>query len=186
MVEYCLSIIKVMAEKYDESEGEGLSLEEKNDFRKKLFGIINHINHVNTNAEKLAERLIEVAEVEDDLTFAKRLIERTRSHDQSKFVGIEFEALNKDKSEGLFKIAINQHQQTNDHHPEYYGDIRKMPDIAIAEFCCDITARSQEMGTDVRVWLKDVGMKRWGFSAQTKVYQKIKRFLDLLLDDQFK
>lgn len=165
---------------------EEVSLEEKDSFRKKLFGIVDHINRVNANAEKLALRIIETAKTEEDFTFARRLIEKARSHDQSKFVGIEFESLNKDSDDNIFKLAINQHQQTNDHHPEYWGDIRDMSDLALAEFCCDLLSRSQEMGTDLRLYIRDVAMDRWGFNCKTKIYHKMKHYVDLLLDASFK
>lgn len=164
---------------------EGLSLETRDAFRKKLFGIVDHINKVNSNVEKLAERIIEKAETEEDLDFARRLIQKARSHDQSKFSGIEFRALNKEEEKELFKIALEQHQQTNDHHPEFWGDIRKMPEIALSEMLADWSSRSQEMGTDLRTYVKEVATKRFGFTTKTNVYKQIKKYMDLLLDDTF-
>lgn len=162
------------------------TLEEKDSYRKKLFAVINHINNVNETAEKLAERLIERAESHEDLDFARRLIQRARRHDLSKFEGIEWEALHRGTDDPLLKTAIHQHQQTNDHHPQYFvGGIGQMNDLQLAEFCCDLKSRSAEMGTDLRTYIRDVATERFGFTINSKTYKKIKRFVDLILDEPF-
>jgi hypothetical protein len=84
------------------------------------------------------------------------------------------------------KTAIHQHQQTNDHHPQYFiGGIYQMSDLQLAEFVCDLKSRSMEMGTDLRTYIKDVATQRFGFTIKSKVYQKIKKFVDLILDEKF-
>jgi len=164
-----------------------LTLEQKDAFRKKLFGIQRHINRVRENGEKLVERLVETSETEDDLDFARRLLHRIQAHDMSKFMGIEFDALDSDSGSDLFKLAIKQHHQTNDHHPAFFGEggIKQMNDLQIAEFVLDCGARAQEMGTDLRTYMKETAPKRFGFTTKTKVYQNIKKSMDLLLDPTF-
>lgn len=163
------------------------SLEEKDSYRKKLFAIIEHINNVNAVAEKLAERIIDHAESKEDLDFARRLIQRARRHDLSKFEGIEWESLHRDSSDPLLKTAIHQHQQTNDHHPQYFvGGISQMNDLQLAEFCCDLKARSAEMGTDLKTYIKEVATERFGFTTGSKVYKRIMKFVNLILDEPFK
>ncbi len=164
-----------------------LSLEDRDNYRKRLFGIIKHINNVNDTAQLLAERIIETAKSPQDLDFARRLVQRVRSHDLSKFEGIEWEALHRESGDDLLKIAIHQHQQTNNHHPEYFvGGITQMNDLQLAELVCDWKSRSTEMGTDLRTYIKDQATVRFNFSVKSAVYKKLKRFVDLLLDEQFK
>ena len=162
------------------------TLEEKNSYRKKLFSVIDHINNVCDAAEKMAERIIDNAGSQEDLDFARRLVQRARRHDFSKFEGIEWESLHRGSDDPLLKTAIHQHQQTNDHHPQYFiGGIQQMSDLQIAEMICDLKARSAEMGTDLRTYIKDIATKRFDFTVKSKVYQKIKKFVDLLLDEKF-
>lgn len=162
------------------------TLEEKNSYRKKLFSIIDHINNVCDAAEKLAERIIDNAESQEDLDFARRLVQRARRHDFSKFEGIEWESLHRGADDPLLKTAIHQHQQTNDHHPQYFiGGIQQMSDLQIAEMICDWKSRSAEMGTDLRSFVKDVATKRFGFTTNSSVYKKIKKFVDLILESSF-
>lgn len=162
------------------------TLEEKDAYRKKLFSILDHINNVSDTAEKMAQRIIERAESKEDLDFARRLIQRVRRHDLSKFEGIEWESLHRTSDDPLLKTAIHQHQQTNDHHPQYFiGGIFQMSDLQLAELVCDLKSRSMEMGTDLRTYIKDVATQRFGFTVKSKVYQKIKKYVDLILDEKF-
>jgi hypothetical protein len=168
-------------------EPELLSLEDRDSYRRRLFGIVKHINNVNETAQLLAERIIETAKSPQDLDFARRLVQRVRSHDLSKFEGIEWEALHRESDDELLQIAIHQHQQTNNHHPEYFvGGIAQMNDLQLAELVCDWKSRSTEMGTDLRTYIRDRATARFNFSTKSAVYKKLKRFVDLILDDQFK
>jgi hypothetical protein len=162
------------------------TLEEKDAYRKKLFSIVDHINNVSHAAEKLAVRIIDTAETQEDLDFARRLVQRVRRHDLSKFEGIEWESLHRGSDDPLLKTAIHQHQQTNDHHPQYFiGGVFQMNDLQLAELVCDLKSRSMEMGTDLRTYIKDVATVRFGFTVKSKVYQKIKKYVDLILDEKF-
>lgn len=164
-----------------------ISVEDKDNYRKKLFSIIRHVHNVDEAACLLVEQLISTATEREDMEFARRLYQRVRKHDLSKFEGIEWEFLHRgEENEKLLKIAINQHQQSNDHHPQYFvGGISQMSDLQLAEMVCDWYARSKEMGTGLREYIKEKATARFGFSTRTKIYQKIKKFVDLLLDEQF-
>jgi|TARA_R110000803_G_scaffold203268_1_gene268725 hypothetical protein len=162
-----------------------LSLEERDAYRKKLFSVVKHVNYVRENAELLAERIIETAQTQEDLDFSRRLIQSSREHDISKFQGIEWEALHRGEDKDFLKIAIHQHQQTNAHHPEYWGGITQMNTLQLAEMVCDLKARSTEMGTDLRTYIKERHSIRFGYTVRSAVYKKIKKYVDLLLDDTF-
>ena len=163
-----------------------ISLEEKTAYRRRLFKVNSHISNVNAAAELLADRIIDTADSKEDMDFARRLLQSVKSHDLSKFTGIEWEALHPETEPELRKIAIHQHQQTNSHHPEYHvGGISQMSDLEIAEMVCDWKSRSSEFATDLRTYIKDVATARWGFSTRHGVYRKIKKYVDLLLDDPF-
>jgi len=164
-----------------------LPLEIREDYRRRLLSVWEHTQAVRSAALKLATRLIDNAETENDLDLARRLLQRSSMHDLSKFQGIEWDTLHRDEEESTLNLAIHQHQQTNDHHPEYHVDgISAMNDAQIAEMVCDWYARQSEMGTDFRSFIRVEAPKRWGFTTKSKIYKSIKRFVDLLLDPVFK
>lgn len=156
---------------------------------KRLEALIRHIDHVRNNCTYLGKKLIE--QKEEELGYL--LIANGYCHDQSKFHGIEWDSLwgmedaLKEESEEKFRAAHKQHVSTNKHHPEAWPDgIHSMDRLHIAEMVCDWAARSQEFGTDLRVWVKEKATKRFDFTFQSKVYKEIKFFIDLLLDKAFK
>jgi hypothetical protein len=61
-----------------------------------------------------------------------------------------------------------------------------MNDLQLAEFCCDLKARSAEMGTDLKTYIKEVATERFGFTTNSKVYKRIIKFVNLILDEPFK
>jgi len=150
--------------------------------RKHLSALIRHIKLVQDAAQLLGERLIDAG----DPDFAIILIANSLKHDKSKFHGIEWDHLIRDESEELLLKALHQHYCTNEHHPEFWGDITDMPRIYIAEMVCDIYARSAEQGTDLRQWIKDVALDKYKMTVQSKPYRTIKEFTDLLLEEKFK
>ena len=172
----------------DQNDGPStLPLEIREDYRRRLISVWEHTQAVRSAALKLATRLIDNAETENDLDLARRLLQRSSMHDLSKFQGIEWDTLHRDGEESALKLAIHQHQQTNDHHPEYHVDgISAMNDAQIAEMVCDWYARQSEMGTDFRSFIRVDAPKRWGFTTKSKIYKSIKRFVDLLLVPVFK
>jgi hypothetical protein len=154
------------------------------DEEKPIRTLLRHIRNVQDECCLLAERLIEQGKP----VLAKSLVANSMLHDNSKFRGVEWEYLTEEAKEKFptqFEDAITQHTLTNPHHPEYWGGIKLMPSVHMAEMVCDWKARSAEFGTDLREWVKEKATKRWGFSTSGRVYKEIKEYLDLLLDASF-
>lgn len=151
---------------------------------KKLKELTRHIRNVQEGAYRIAEHMIEHGESE----FAQTLVANSMVHDQSKFRGIEWDFIGAADCENPDDrhYAINQHQRTNSHHPEYWsGGIHKMPEIYIAEMVCDWYARSVEMGTDLRDWAKNKAPERFGFTLQQNTWKLIKKYVDIILQQPF-
>jgi len=151
---------------------------------KKLRELTRHIQNVQNACIRMGEALIEEGESE----FGRTLIANSFIHDQSKFRGIEWEAIGCRDSENKDAIpyAILNHQKSNSHHPEYWGGIDKMPDIYLAEMVADWWARSTEMGTNFREWVTQTAPEKFGFTMKQAVGKKIKRYMNLILDEPFK
>lgn len=150
---------------------------------KHIHDILRHIGHVQDNCLLLGERLIERGEFH----LGRRLIANSMQHDYSKFFGFEFEALRKNnKDKTTLEAAVRQHNQTNMHHPEFWGSIHNMEDAFLAEMICDWKARAGEFGTSLSEWITQSATQRFGFTVDDPVFARIKRFLDLLLDEPFK
>jgi hypothetical protein len=150
-----------------------------------LEAVQRHISNVRSACELLAQRLI--ANGEDE--FALALIANAMTHDQSKLHGIEWAHLRPQVAKDdpkMFTLALEAHQSTNEHHPEYWGGLNEMPRIYIAEMVCDWYARSTEMGTGLRGWIKEDATKKYDMSLHGKAYKHIKGFVDILLDPEFK
>lgn len=149
----------------------------------KLDAILRHISNVRENCELLGKKLIEAGQEE----FGRLLIANGLIHDVSKLKGAEWEFMCSDTANRpALKNAILQHEKTNMHHPEYWpGGLQDMPDIYIAEFCCDVKARSEEFGTDLRNWIDTHALKRWKITKKDRVYSKIMEYVDLLCDKPF-
>lgn len=155
------------------------------DSAKRLDTLIRHITNVQSNCTLLGERLIENGKE----GFGRKLISNGFIHDHSKFSGIEWDYLHqdvKDNEPEKFKMAALQHVHTNKHHPEYWGGIREMPSIYLAEAVCDWKARSSEFGDDLREWIKKSATDKYEFSISGMTYKEIKLYVDLLLDPSFK
>jgi len=153
----------------------------------KIRAIARHIRNVQDNCFLLGEKLI----LKGEINLGKQLIANGYIHDASKFGGIEFEYLSSGNptEEGAklkMRLAIQQHQKTNCHHPESWsGGIKSMPDVFLAEFCCDVKARSEEFGTCLRDWIENNATKKWNFTKDDDVYKKIMEYVDLLCDKPF-
>jgi len=150
-----------------------------------LNSVLRHIERVRASCELLAGRIMAASEDEDE--FALSLVRNSMNHDISKLSGIEWKylrvALAGTKE---FGEALEHHQSTNEHHPEHWGDINEMPRIFVAEMVTDWHARSQEMGTDLRFFIKNTASKKYDMSLNGKTYKTVKHFVDLLLDPVFK
>jgi len=155
---------------------------------RKIRGIAKHIRNVEDNCLALGEKLIEQGEIE----LGKQLIANGFIHDASKFHGIEFEFMSpdaptkEDVAKLKLKLAVHHHNSTNKHHPEAWsGGIKDMPDVYLAELVCDTKARSEEFGTDFRVWIIDEATKKYGFTKEDKVYKDIMKYVDMLCQKPF-
>ena len=128
----------------------------------KIRAISRHIRNVEDNCLLLGEKLISNGEIE----LGHKLIANGFVHDASKFWGIEWEYMAPGQptvEEGAklkLKMAVQHHSRTNQHHPEYWGGINNMPRLYLAEMACDIKARSEEFGTDLRQWINEVATQK--------------------------
>ncbi len=151
----------------------------------KLDNLLRHINGVRENCLILGKKLIEKGEID----FGLQLIKNSQIHDLSKFTGIEWNYIVEPKcfdDKDVLKLAISQHNSCNPHHPENCpGGIKDMPQIYLAEFCCDIATRAGEFGTGVREWFDKEGLKKYKITKNTKVYKEVKRYFDMILDKPF-
>lgn len=145
----------------------------------KIEVVLSHIQNVQRNCYKLGLKLIKMGQFH----LGRNLIANGQIHDNSKFKGIEFDDLF--YGSPILKDVVKHHSSTNPHHPEYWGDIKKMPDVYIAEMVCDCAARSAEFGTDVRHWFVNDATLKYNFVMEDEVGQKIVYFLDILLDKTF-
>jgi len=164
------------AKKEKNSKEEKLSLEEKESFWGKVDNIYRHIKNVEEAAFLLARKLKD----EGEIFLSLGLLKRARMHDVSKFEGIEWNCLSGDSE--LLTTAVNHHRSINDHHPEFHEDISDMSRLQIAEMVCDLKARSQETGTDLRDYIKNTFLPRYEITTRSKFYSNINYFVNLLLD----
>ncbi len=148
-----------------------------------LDNLLKHIDMVRQAGVLLGKRLMEHGRKD----FGRLLIGKCYEHDKSKFYGIEWRYLHagNDVPKQELERAIKQHVETNAHHPEYWGGIENMPEIAVAEMVCDWYARSQEFGTGLRDWIKDVAIERFHIDTESEQYAWIEKFVDLILQDAF-
>ena len=153
----------------------------------KIRAIARHIRNVEDNCLLLGEKLVMRGEID----LGHRLAANGYVHDASKFHGIEWDHMAPGQptvEEGAklkLKLAVQHHNRTNPHHPEYWGDIRLMPRLYIAEMVADWKARSEEFGTSLRDWIDEVATKRFHFEKEEKIYKEIIEFVDLLCSKPF-
>ena len=148
------------------------------DYEKKISEIINHIHNVQRNTYKLGILLIKKGDIE----IGKNLIANGLIHDNSKLKGIEFEYLYFGSGHAILADVLRHHQITNCHHCEYWGCIRNMPDLYLAEMICDWNSRSEEFKTDVREWIFTKATYKYNFSMEEEIGKKILYYLNLLLE----
>jgi hypothetical protein len=154
----------------------------------KVRALTRHIRNVEDNCLILGERLIMSGEVE----LGHHLIANGFVHDASKFFGIEWEQLvvglttKEDEAKLKLKMAVHHHKSTNPHHPEFWGDIKKMPSVYLAECVSDWKSRSEEFGTSLKEWVDDEATKRFKFTKEDSVYKEISKYIDLLCGVPFK
>lgn len=153
----------------------------------KIRGIARHIRNVEDNCLLLGEKLIEKGEIE----LGRQLIANGYIHDASKFHGIEWDhmapgqELAEEGAKLKLKLAVQHHNRTNSHHPEYWATIQHMPRLYVAEMVADWKARSEEFGTSLRDWIDEVATKRFHFTKEERIYKEIIEFVDLLCSKPF-
>ena len=180
-------IEKKIEKKEKELEKKQKELEQKEECLiqvKKMEELLRHLKNVHNACEILGKKLMESGETD----FGRILIANSFLHDNSKFYGVEWEHLHYDTAKekpDIFGIALNQHQQVNSHHPEYWGGIEEMPRIYVAEMVCDWYSRSVEMGTDLRDYFMNVALDRFAIKKNSKKYKEIKFFIDMILNKPF-
>jgi Family of unknown function (DUF5662) len=148
-----------------------------------LDALIRHIGLVRDACIRLGKRLIDHGRPH----FGRLLIAHGFAHDASKFYGIEWEYLTtgQDVPPAVRDMAIEHHRQTNSHHPEYWGGFENMPEISVAEMACDLYARSQEFGTDLRQWIRDTGVPRYRIDPACEQLRWLEGFVEALLAKPF-
>lgn len=146
-----------------------------------LDNLIRHIDLVRNACVFLGKRLIKQGRKD----FGRLLIAKGFQHDISKFYGIEWKYLHagNDIPKQQLDFAIEQHVHTNSHHPEYWGSINNMPEIALAEMVCDWYARSQEFGTSLMSWYIDNAIERYEINESTQ--NTITKYINTLTENSF-
>ena len=152
--------------------------------KEKLQEALRHLKNVHAACELLALRLID-RDGPGDREMAQILVYNGFTHDLSKLQGIEWDWMHQNDDKEKLLTAIKQHQQSNEHHPEFWGGAQFMPPVRIAEMVCDWFSRSQEKGTDMKEWV-NTALKRFDIKPNTKLARQIREFTGLLLDPPFK
>jgi hypothetical protein len=146
---------------------------------RKITQLLTHIKNVRELCEKLGCILMDNGEIE----LGKEIIARGLRHDNSKFYGKEWDYLcdfESFKGTTELELAIYAHVTLNDHHPEAFESIDKMPDAAIGELVVDWMARGKEFGRPIKEFLDEVAFVKYGFNRQSDVFKKMNRFYQLL------
>ena len=65
------------------------------------------------------------------------------------------------------------HKEVNDHHPEHWGDVKEMSDLALAHAICDWAAMGEEKNTSLFEWIENEALTRWKWSPEQikRIYQ---------------
>ncbi len=159
-------------------------VDEKLALIKKYSKLLDHLDRVCANCRTLAKRIIEKATYQDDFELAHKLIIAGQTHDLSKFDNDEWQYLcdyEKYAGSAEVKVAAKNHTENNFHHPEAwpYG-INQMDDVSICELICDWEARAVEFGVPTKEFLETKAFKKYGFSRNSEVFQKMSRAYKLL------
>lgn len=171
-MEDCHKFNEELDEEFDEKEIEVVL--------DKMEAIGEHIRNVQNNCWKLGRKLIACGKVH----LGRNLIKNGQTHDNSKFIGIEFQHLFPGST--ILNDVVAHHSSANAHHPEHWGGIKNMPPVYIAEMVCDCCSRSAEMGTNIREWFSTSATEKYRFSMDDETGEKITYFLNLLLTPPFK
>lgn len=152
---------------------------------KKLEIIQRHKNNVQDACNLLGKRLIERATNAGEIEFAIQLIIQGYLHDLSKFDLYERDFLIGNDDKETLRMAIYKHQAGNKHHIEFWRNVDNMPRLFLAELVCDLWARSAELGTNLRDFIKEKLVPQYKISTNGKAYKTIKEFVDIILANEF-
>lgn len=146
-----------------------------------IDNLVRHIKLVQEACLLMGTRLIR----QGHASFGRNLIARGFQHDVSKFFGIEWKYLHagKDVPKERLLESIEQHQETNDHHVEFWGGIEEMGDICVAEMVADWFARAQEFGTGLRDWIEETAIEKYKIGPDD--LKRINKYVDILLQNEF-
>jgi len=152
----------------------------KEEYRKRLFSIINHINRVRQNGEILINKLLDHGQNE----LALRLAAAISVHDASKFTFIEFHGMYSE-NEDIKKAAIQHHREINSHHLSYHLSHKEMSECDIAEMIVDMKSRSDEFGENLNDFFKKFS-KSHKITPQSSFSKRANYFIDLILNQPLK
>lgn len=148
-----------------------------------LQDVMAHKAHVFENAQKLAQWLI----AHDRVEVARMLLVNAYVHDLDKLGGIQWLYMRKGaRRTKALELAVSEHNTTNKHHPEAWGQIQQMDELSLMELTCDCVARAQEFGTGAREWFDNSATKKYGFKIGDEVHTKIMLWVDIILDKPFR
>lgn len=140
-----------------------------------------HIKRVQENCLTLGNYAIE----HDDVLNGIELVGNSLIHDQSKINDLYEREYFIFGNENVKKQVIDRHRLSNSHHPESWGGIHKMPTVYVMEMACDLKARSEEKGTDLRKWINEEGAEKYGFKVGDKFHTKLMSYIDILCEPPF-
>lgn len=152
--------------------------------QERLDSLLRHINLVRENCERMAEKLTDRGEYD----LARRLLQNSFLHDNSKFNGIEWQFLTdpQETNRSGLKYAVQHHQRVNPHHPEYWTrGIHDMPLVYRYEMIADIAARSTEMATSARDFVVETMPNKYGFVKNGPLHQELMAMLELICSKPF-
>ena len=145
----------------------------------KFRKIVAHIQRVHENGIKLCEELIK----ESRERFARRVQVEIFKHDLSKLEDFEFSRLSSQKEDEI-KVGVEHHRTVNPHHIQFYDDYKQIPEVQLACMACDLKARSEEFGSDVKQYFKKFCADN-EITTNTNFYKKVTGFLNLIIEDKF-
>lgn len=153
----------------------------------KIERLLRHMRRVEEGCEIIGKKLI----LEGKIDLGCSVIADGRRHDLGKLEEDnerDYLVFNKKCSKKKFKEVIREHQIKNSHHPECYGIdglnylfSSKNGEFCLIEMICDWRARSIDLGTDLREWIRKVATEKYNFKVGGPLYNKIMGYVDMLV-----
>jgi hypothetical protein len=88
------------------------------------------------------------------------------------------------------KLAVKQHQETNPHHLEFWGNIEKCPKFMLLSLC--VTQKQDRLNSEqISVdGYEQMHLKKYGFKVNGKVngkvYKKVMKYVNRITTKPFK